>query len=139
MAEVRAGATLLYDSIPENEEKETELKASAFREAVLFKSLPKVNESRIPGEDKFPGGGKHVVLIDHQDSFVNILASYFRETGAKVSTVRFGISQEKLTTMAPDLVVLSPGPGNPSDFNCHGALEMLEKMKVPVFGKLLTL
>ena len=29
IAEVRAGATLLYDSVPEDEEKETELKASA--------------------------------------------------------------------------------------------------------------
>merc|ERR1719447_430030 len=29
VAEVRAGATLLFDSVPESEEKETELKASA--------------------------------------------------------------------------------------------------------------
>merc|ERR550525_2361726 len=34
VAEVRAGATLLYDSIPESEERETELKASACLAAV---------------------------------------------------------------------------------------------------------
>ena len=35
VAEVRAGATLLFDSEPEAEERETELKASAMRDAVL--------------------------------------------------------------------------------------------------------
>merc|ERR1719414_822325 len=34
VAEVRAGATLLFDSVPESEEKETELKASACLNAV---------------------------------------------------------------------------------------------------------
>ena len=33
-AQIRAGATLLYDSVPEDEEAETELKAEAMRAAV---------------------------------------------------------------------------------------------------------
>ena len=44
MAQVRAGATLLYDSIPEEEEAETELKASALISAI--KEAPKGNSSR---------------------------------------------------------------------------------------------
>ena len=38
--QVRAGATLLFDSRPEAEEAETELKASAMRDAVLRADPP---------------------------------------------------------------------------------------------------
>ena len=38
--QVRAGATLLFDSRPEAEEAETELKASAMRDAVLRPEPP---------------------------------------------------------------------------------------------------
>ena len=34
----------------------------------------------------------------------------------------------------PDMVVLSPGPGTPSDFNLSGSLEFMEKNKIPGFG-----
>lgn len=127
---------MLYDSVPEDEEKETELKASAFREAVLVKKVPSAPQTRLRTSEPAPGKGKKVVLIDHQDSFVNILASYFRETGADVVTIRFGISKEQLEELKPSLVVLSPGPGTPKDFKCSETLAMLESMKVPVFGKI---
>jgi anthranilate synthase len=39
-----------------------------------------------------------------------------------------------LDDVAPDLVVLSPGPGNPSDFNCADLLERVYRRRLPVFG-----
>ena len=39
-----------------------------------------------------------------------------------------------LDSLAPDLVVLSPGPGRPSDFNCDELLSELDARKLPAFG-----
>ncbi len=36
--------------------------------------------------------------------------------------------------LAPDLVVLSPGPGSPSDFDVSGTLAALRARGMPVFG-----
>mmetsp|Transcript_22945 Transcript_22945/g.40642 ORF Transcript_22945/g.40642 Transcript_22945/m.40642 type:complete len:767 (-) Transcript_22945:120-2420(-) len=139
VGEVRAGATLLFDSDPAAEEAETELKASAFRGAVKSANTA-ANGGSTPEperEDSYwarAGAHKRVVLIDHQDSFVHTLANYLRQTGASVTTVRFGISREELAAMKPDLVVMSPGPGKPTDFDCSGTISMLIDMKIPVFG-----
>ena len=54
-------------------------------------------------------------MVDHEDSFVHTLAAYFRETGAEVVTLRAGFAIERLRAIAPDLVILSPGPGRPDD------------------------
>lgn len=130
VAEVRAGATLLFDSIPADEEDETRLKASAMIQAIT-------QDQRSDDElnlDLSSGRNCHVLMIDHQDSFVNTLADYFRQTGAQVTTQRFGISRETLQALQPDLVVLSPGPGNPSDFDVSGTISMLLELGLPIFG-----
>ena len=85
-AEVRAGATLLNDSNPEEEEAETELKASAMIAAIRD---AKSANSRGTGRDVAPvGTGVKILLVDHEDSFVHTLADYFRQTGAEVKTYR---------------------------------------------------
>ena len=68
------------------------------------------------------GEGRRVLLVDHQDSFVHTLANYLRQTGAEVVTWRSGFPHEDLDELRPHLVVLSPGPGNPSDFDVSGTL-----------------
>lgn len=78
-------------------------------EAILYETIP--NEKESTSAFSSAGEGNKVVLIDHQDSFVNTLASYYRQTGAEVTTIRYGIEKTKLQTLQPDLVVLSPGPG----------------------------
>src|SRR5439155_542322 len=70
----------------------------------------------------------------HQDSFVHTLAGYFREQGAEVLTLRAGLPAEALDKYSPDLVVLSPGPGQPSDFACDDLLAQLDERGLPAFG-----
>lgn len=146
VAEVRAGATLLFDSDPVSEEKETQLKASAFREAVLSptsQEAVKRTKTELHGKSIVRVTGKltkplvstkKVIVVDHEDSFVNTLASYFRECGAEVTTIRYGMAETYISDCRPDLVVMSPGPGKPSDFDCASTLAMLDRLKIPVFG-----
>jgi anthranilate synthase len=131
LASVRAGATLLYDSDPDAEEAETELKASAFLDVIR----------RGPGGQARPGvtvprtgAGRRVLLVDHQDSFVHTLANYLRQTGAEVTTLRRGFPAEAFDDVKPHLAVLSPGPGTPGDFDVAGTLDALVRRHIPTFG-----
>lgn len=36
--------------------------------------------------------------------------------------------------MKPDLVVLSPGPGNPKDFDCKATIKKARARDLPIFG-----
>ncbi|WP_375590693.1 anthranilate synthase [Hoeflea alexandrii] len=132
IAEVRAGATLLFDSNPEEEEAETELKASAMLSAIRDARLG--NAGSGTRETAKVGEGTSILLVDHEDSFVHTLANYFRQTGAKVTTVRSPVSDEVFDRVAPDLVVLSPGPGNPKDFDCAATIKKIRTRELPVFG-----
>lgn len=132
VAEVRAGATLLNDSDPDEEEAETELKASAMRAAI--RGDMSSNEGAGDGSRVPMGQGRRVLLVDHEDSFVHTLANYFRQTGAEVLTTRTPLDDQVFTEFAPDLVVLSPGPGNPSDFDCRATIGKALDRDLPVFG-----
>lgn len=136
IAAVRAGATLLYDSNPEEEERETELKASAMRAAIREAGNgPEVNEAKVR---EAVGTGLKIVLVDHEDSFVHTLANYFRQTGAEVVTLRsskgVGIDAALIERAKPDLLVMSPGPGNPSDFRCTQTIKSARALGLPIFG-----
>src|SRR5438876_4642845 len=131
VAQVRVGATLLYDSDPHEEERETRIKASAFIDAIRRpRGVPLESSPAVAR----PGQGKRILLVDHQDSFVHTLANYLRQTGAEVSTLRAGFPAEELDTLCPDLVVLSPGPGQPRDFDVSGTLTAAITRGLPVFG-----
>ena len=132
IAEVRAGATLLYDSNPEEEEAETELKASAMLTAIRDVSLG--NEAGAGRETASVGEGVKILLVDHEDSFVHTLANYFRQTGADVTTIRTPVPKAVFDEVDPDLVVLSPGPGNPQDFDCEATITMARERGLPLFG-----
>jgi len=136
VAEVRAGATLLFDSVPESEEKETELKASACLGAVRDPwTLPKEGISRSPSHRAMGQENRRVILIDFEDSFVHTLANYLRQTGAKVATVRHTQAERALSDgPKPDLVVLSPGPGRPTDFGVSKHIDRLMQLGCRVFG-----
>ena len=80
------------------------------------------------------GHGMKVVVIDHQDSFVHTLSNYLRQTGAEVVTFRAGVDPGVLEQEKPDAVLMSPGPGNPRDFNTSSTLSHLLLSDIPVFG-----
>ncbi|MBO9419423.1 anthranilate synthase [Labrenzia sp. R4_2] len=132
VAQIRAGATLLYDSIPEDEEAETELKAEAMRAAVREAGL--ATKATAAGDVKKPGKGLKILLVDHEDSFVHTLANYFRQTGAEVVTYRTPVADHVFHDVNPDLVVLSPGPGNPKDFDCAATIGRARARNLPIFG-----
>jgi anthranilate synthase len=132
IAEVRAGATLLYDSVPEEEEAETELKASAMLAAI--RDARSGNAAAAERETARVGEGVNILLVDHEDSFVHTLANYFRQTGANVTTVRSPVSDELFERLKPDLVVLSPGPGTPKDFDCAATIRKARRRELPIFG-----
>ena len=138
VATVRAGATLLFDSDPAAEEAETELKARALLETLAEASSgAERRPARMPAAPApggLPGEDMRVLLVDHQDSFVHTLAGYFAEQGAHVTTLRAGFPPAALDDYRPDLVVLSPGPGRPSDFACADLLAELDARGLPAFG-----
>ena len=138
VATVRAGATLLFDSDPAAEEAETELKARALLETLAKASSGAerrpARTPAAPAPGGLPGEDMRVLLVDHQDSFVHTLAGYFAEQGAHVTTLRAGFPPAALDDYRPDLVVLSPGPGRPSDFACADLLAELDARGLPAFG-----
>ncbi|TIV30973.1 MAG: anthranilate synthase component I, partial [Mesorhizobium sp.] len=99
IAEVRAGATLLFDSVPEEEEAETELKASAMLSAI--RDAKTGNATGTERTTARVGDGVNILLVDHEDSFVHTLANYFRQTGANVSTVRTPVPEEVFERLKP--------------------------------------
>jgi len=139
IAAVRAGATLLYDSVPEAEEKETQIKARALIETLNEASRGTRAAVTEPGLARVTASGSsdyapRILLVDHQDSFVHTLGDYFRQQGAEVTTLRFGFPPALLDSYAPDLVVMSPGPGRPADFGCAALLDEVYARHLPTFG-----
>ena len=142
VAAVRAGATLLFESDPMAEERETELKARALLETLAEAQRPgQPAQPAVAGGEaagdrpgQLAGDGLRVLLVDHQDSFVHTLAAYFRQHGAEVRTLRAGLPAAAIDEYGPDLVVLSPGPGRPADFDCAALLDVLDARGLAVFG-----
>ena len=132
IAEVRAGATLLFGSDPEGEEAETRLKASALLDAIRRDG--RAPELRVEAGSDRPGTGRRVLMVDHEDSFVHTLAGYFRRTGAEVITYRSGFPRSRIAEERPHLVLLSPGPGRPEDFGVGETIGATLAAGIPLFG-----
>jgi anthranilate synthase len=132
IGEVRAGATLLFDSDPVAEDEECRLKASALFAAIAGNRAGAAAPAAVVPQ---AGKGRKVVLVDHEDSFVHTLAGYVRQTGAECVTLRHDFARAELADgAAPDLVLLSPGPGRPDDFAMRETLDLLLRRRIPIFG-----
>jgi anthranilate synthase len=131
IARYGAGATLLYDSIPALEEEETRMKASSFFRALR---APATAAPEIAPEAVAAGARLKLLLIDNDDCFIHTLANYARQTGAEVVTYRAGIPPEMIDEIAPDLILISPGPGRPTDFGVPGVVKHAALRRFPVFG-----
>jgi anthranilate synthase len=130
-AEYPVGATLLYDSIPASEEQETRTKATGF-----FRVLGRqqVSEQQASGSLQKVGTGLKLLLVDNDDCFIHTLANYARQTGADVVTYRAGFPLHLIEQIRPSLILISPGPGRPSDFGVPDLVLHAARKGVPVFG-----
>jgi anthranilate synthase len=131
MASYPVGATLLYDSVPEMEERETRLKATGF-----FRTLgaAQASAAAVIPDNEATGAGAKLLLVDNDDCFIHTLANYARQTGADVVTYRAGFPPELIAQVAPSLILISPGPGRPRDFGVPDVVKTAVRLGVPVFG-----
>jgi anthranilate synthase len=136
VAETRAGGTLLIDSDADAEEAETEIKASAFLDALTKPEADAPVTATV--YEPSAGSKPRLLLVDHEDSFVHTLANYFRQAGAEVQTVRAPLKRDELEAAIeafdPAMLVLSPGPGRPSDFAVGTSIEVALEYDLAVFG-----
>jgi anthranilate synthase len=129
IAEYPVGATLLYDSVPELEERETRLKATGF-----FRALRQAEAVADTPKSAPDYSGIKILMVDNDDCFIHTLSNYVRQTGAQVVTYRAGFPVSLLDEVDPDLVLISPGPGRPSDFGLTGVIREAASREIPIFG-----
>ena len=130
VAKYAAGATLLYDSVPAAEEAECRLKATGFFRALNIAAPPAPPYVANATEAQ----GVRLLLVDNEDCFIHTLANYARQTGAEVMTYRARFPVELIETLAPSLILVSPGPGRPEDFGVPALVRHAAKLGIPVFG-----
>ena len=77
-----------------------------------------------------------VLVIDNYDSFVYNLVQYLGELGAEPVVFRHdAVTLEEMDALAPDAVLVSPGPGRPADAGLsNAAIRHFGERGVPVLG-----
>ncbi len=133
IAEIRVGATLLIDSDPIEEEKETRLKASALIDSVRGVTRKWQSDSDVVFSSE-EGTGIKALMVDHQDSFVHNLGTYFRQCGVEVITLRAPVARRYLERNSVDLLILSPGPSTPDRFTMKATIDSALAKAIPLFG-----
>ncbi len=76
-----------------------------------------------------------LLMIDNYDSFTYNVVQYFAELGAEVAVYRNDeISIEEIERLAPDQLVISPGPCTPNEAGISMAAIEHFKGKLPILG-----
>ena len=76
-----------------------------------------------------------LLMIDNYDSFTYNLVQYFGELGETVEVFRNDqISLEQIDRMAPDYLVISPGPCSPSEAGISVDAIKTFAGRIPIFG-----
>ena len=76
-----------------------------------------------------------VLVIDNYDSFVYNLVQYFGELGADPIVRRHdAVTLDEAAELAPDAVLVSPGPGRPEDAGISMEIIRWAAGRVPVLG-----
>lgn len=77
----------------------------------------------------------NVLVIDNYDSFTYNLVHFLGELGAELNVKRNDkITLDEIATLAPDAIVLSPGPCTPNEAGICLALVERFKGEIPIFG-----
>jgi anthranilate synthase component 2 len=76
-----------------------------------------------------------ILMIDNYDSFTYNLVQYFAELGAKVEVYRNDkITLAEIERLAPERIVVSPGPSNPEHAGVSVDVIKTFAGKVPILG-----
>jgi len=76
-----------------------------------------------------------ILVIDNYDSFTYNLVQYLGELGAEVAVVRNDkITLDEIETMAPERILLSPGPCTPNEAGVCVPLIKRFGENTPIFG-----
>lgn len=76
-----------------------------------------------------------LLLIDNYDSFTYNLYQYLGELGAQTEVVRNdAVTLEDIDAMAPERIIISPGPGNPDDAGISKDVIRRFAGKMPILG-----
>ena len=78
---------------------------------------------------------EHIVLVDHYDSFTQLIKAHFEVLGASVSVLQFDDKAlNQLKALAPTRLVFSPGPGSPQDVAATQAIILKYHQHYPMLG-----
>lgn len=78
---------------------------------------------------------RRILLIDNYDSFTFNLVQAFRELGAEVSVYRNDqIDVDEAAQLRPTHLIVSPGPGNPSEAGVSVAMIRAFAGRIPILG-----
>jgi anthranilate synthase/aminodeoxychorismate synthase-like glutamine amidotransferase len=76
-----------------------------------------------------------ILVLDNYDSFTYNLVQYFGELGADLRVVRNDqITVAEIETLAPERIVVSPGPCTPSEAGISSAVIKTFGERLPVLG-----
>ncbi len=76
-----------------------------------------------------------ILMIDNYDSFTYNVVQYLAELKADVKVIRNDeLSVEQITELAPEKIVISPGPGNPDEAGVSLAVIQQLAGKLPILG-----
>ena len=79
--------------------------------------------------------GPRVLVIDNYDSFVYNLVQYLGELGADPLVYRHdALTVDEIDQLAPDGILISPGPGRPEDAGVSNDVLTHHAGRVPIFG-----
>ncbi len=76
-----------------------------------------------------------ILMIDNYDSFTFNLVQYFQQLGADIHVYRNdAITLDKIALLAPDKIVISPGPCSPNEAGI--SLKLIERFaaEIPILG-----
>ncbi len=76
-----------------------------------------------------------ILVIDNYDSFTYNLVQYIGELGAETAVYRNDeLTVEQVLALAPEKIVISPGPGTPHDAGISVPLINAVQGRIPLFG-----
>ncbi len=76
-----------------------------------------------------------ILVLDNYDSFVANIGRYFRILGVETREVRNdAIDLDEIALLAPEAIVISPGPGTPSEAGISEAAIRRFSGEVPILG-----